>query len=143
MSMKVLVIEPQKTPYFKDIEHGLASLQREVKGCIEAVYPFDDDVCIICNEDGKLLKMDMNRALRDEDGDVCDIIVGTFLIVGLGEDEFIDLTPEQQYKYATMFETPEVFEFCNDRWEAFPATEFTDEYEKTIEQAFDDDEIEI
>ena len=83
--MKVLIVEPYKTPYLKDIEPGLASLQREVKGSIEAVYPFQDEACIICNEDGKLLKMDLNRALRDEDGDVYDIIAGTFLVAGLGE----------------------------------------------------------
>ena len=141
--MKVLVVEPHKTPYVKDIDPGLASLQREVRGCIEAVYPFDDEVCIICNEDGKLLKMEPNRALYDDDNEIYDIIVGPFLVVGIGEDEFTDLTHEQQYRYAEMFEIPERFEYFNDRWEAFPEAEFSDEYKENIERSFDDDDIEI
>ena len=141
--MKVLIVEPYKTPYLKDIEPGLASLQREVKGSIEAVYPFQDEACIICNEDGKLLKMDLNRALRDEDGDVYDIIAGTFLVAGLGEEDFTDLTQEQQQKYYSLFETSESFVFCNDRWQVFSARE-TNENNRTInEHCFDDDELGI
>ena len=141
--MKVLVVEPHKTPYVKDIDPGLAPLQREVRGCIEAVYPFEDEVCVICNEDGNLLKMEPNRTLYDDDNEIYDIIVGPFLVVGIGEDEFIDLTPEQQYKYAETFEPPERFEYINDRLEAFPEAEFSDEYKENIERSFDDDDIEI
>ena len=141
--MKVLIVEPNKTPYLKDIEPGLASLQREVKGCIEAVYPFEDEACIICNEDGKLLKMDLNRALRDNDGDVYDIIAGTFIVAGLGEENFTDLTQEQQQKYYSLFETPESFVFCNDRWQVFPAREANENNRSINEHCFDDDELGI
>lgn len=141
--MKVLVVLPEKAPFVKDIEPGLVSLQREVKGCIEAVCPFNDNACIICNEDGKLLKMDLNRALRDENGDVYDIIAGKFLVVGLGEDNFVDLTPAQQYKYAELFEQPEIFLCHNGTWEAFPAAEFPNEYGRIIDRYFDDNDIEL
>lgn len=50
----VLVVEPGKTPYVKEIDSGLVSLQSEVGGWIEAVYPFEDPVAIVCNEEGKL-----------------------------------------------------------------------------------------
>ena len=46
--MKVLVVEPEKEPYVKEISSGLSSLQKEVGGFIEAVYPFEDSVAIIC-----------------------------------------------------------------------------------------------
>ena len=36
-------------PEVKDIDPGLASLQHEVEGWIEATYPFEDPVAIICN----------------------------------------------------------------------------------------------
>ena len=69
-TMKVLVVEPEKEPYVKEISSGLSSLQKEVGGFIEAVYPFEDPVAIICNEEGKLEGLPLNRALRDEDGHV-------------------------------------------------------------------------
>ena len=54
MRIKVLVIEPNKAPYEKEIEDGLASLQNEVGGMIQAIYPFEEEVAIICNDEGKL-----------------------------------------------------------------------------------------
>ena len=52
--MTVLVIEPEKKPYVKDISSGLASLQKEVGGYIQAVYPYEEPVAIICDEAAKL-----------------------------------------------------------------------------------------
>lgn len=59
-----------------------------VGGCIEAVYPFDDPVAIVCNEEAKLEGLPLNRALRDEDGDIYDIVAGTFMVVGLTGRQF-------------------------------------------------------
>ena len=87
MKIKILKIEPGKKPEIKEIEDGLKSLQDEVQGDIEAVYPFDDNVGIICNEEGKINGMALNRALYD-DGEMYDIIAGPFLVVGLTEDSF-------------------------------------------------------
>ena len=51
----------------------------------------------------------LNRALRDEGGETYDIVAGTFLVVGLSDDNFDSLTPEQSAKFAEHFKTPEVF----------------------------------
>ncbi len=51
--MNVLVVEPMKKPYMKDIDSGLHSLQKEVGGYIEAIYPYEDLVGLVCNEEGK------------------------------------------------------------------------------------------
>lgn len=107
--MNVLVIEPMKKPYLKDIDSGLHSLQHEVGGYIEATYPYEDLVGLICNEEGKLNGLPLNRAIYGEGGDMVDIIAGTFLIVGLSEDNFTSLPDEMAGKYAKLFETPEVF----------------------------------
>lgn len=45
--MTVLVVEPKKEPYVKTIDPGLESLQHEVGGYIEAVYPFEDAALIV------------------------------------------------------------------------------------------------
>ena len=107
--MKVLMVEPGKGPYSKEIEPGLNSLQEQVGGFIEAVYPYDDLVALICNEEGKLLGMELNRALRDDDGKVYDIMAGPFMVVGVGEEDFASLTDDLLQKYEEKFKHPEVF----------------------------------
>ena len=122
-TMKVLVVEPEKEPYVKEISSGLSSLQKEVGGFIEAVYPFEDPVAIICNEEGKLEGLPLNRALRDEDGHVYDIIAGTFLIAGLSEDNFCSLDDVQMEKYSALYKTPELFMRLGNRTLVIPAEE--------------------
>ena len=107
--MKVLKVEPYQLPEVKEIDPGLASLQHEVDGWIEATYPFEDPVAIICNEEGKLNSMDYNRAIRDENGEVQEIIAGPVLIVGLGEEDFTSLSEDMVQKYKRLFAQPEVF----------------------------------
>lgn len=108
-AMTVLVVEPGKAPYVKEIDPGLESLQHEVGGWIEAVYPSDDLVALICNEEGKLEGLPLNRALRDENGQIYDIIAGTFLVTGLTEDNFASLTDDLVKKYSDHFRCPEAF----------------------------------
>ena len=40
--------------YVKEIDSDLKSLQHEVGGYIEAIYPYEDPVALVCNEEGKL-----------------------------------------------------------------------------------------
>lgn len=108
--LTVLVVEPEKEPYVKEIDPGLKSLQKEVGGWIEAVYPFEDPVAIICNEEGKINGLPLNRALIDDDsGEIYDIVAGTFLVTGLTEDNFGSLNDEQIQKFSNRFQHPEAF----------------------------------
>ena len=107
--MRVLKVEPYQLPEVKEIDSGLSSLQHEVEGWIEATYPFEDPVAIICNEEGKLNGMEYNRAIRDENGEVREIIAGPFLVVGLDEENFASLSEDMVQKYKRMFAQPEVF----------------------------------
>jgi hypothetical protein len=59
----------------------------------------DVDLTVIVNEEGKLIGLPLNRALRDENGEVYDIIAGSFLVAGLTEDNFGSLTEEQIGKF--------------------------------------------
>ena len=63
----------------------------------------------ICNEDGKLDGLPLNRALRDSDGDIYDIVAGNFFIVGLGQNDFTDLPHELAEQFAERFRQPEMF----------------------------------
>ena len=84
--MRVVVVEPKKKPMVQDIDAGLESMQKVVGGSIQAIYPFDEPVALICNEEGKLLNLPLNRALRDENGAVYDIISGTFFLCAAPPD---------------------------------------------------------
>jgi len=121
--IKVLVVEPEKTPYVKEIEPTLSSYQAEVGGYIQAIYPFDEPVAIICNEEGKLNGLDLNRALRDEDGVIYDIVAGTFLVVGLSEDDFTSLDDAQIKQFSRRFKTPEMFVAFNGKIMVLPMTD--------------------
>ena len=63
----------------------------------------------VANEDGKLDGLLLNRALRDADGDIYDIVAGNFFIVGLGESDFTDLPRELAERFAEQFRQPEIF----------------------------------
>lgn len=107
--MKVLRVRPKHYPEVIDIDCSLESLQKEVEGPIQAIYPWDDEVALICNEEGKLhddCMEKLNRTLDGPYGIPIDIIVGTFLIVGLTEDDFGELLPEFVEKYEKMFHQP-------------------------------------
>ena len=108
--MKVLLITPGAAPQVLEIEHSLKNIQELVGGTIEAIYPFEDTVALVCNDEGKLLGLPLNRAVRDPaTGQVLDIIAGTFFICGLSEDDFASLSDEQIQRYTQMFRHPEAF----------------------------------
>lgn len=111
--LTVIVVEPMKEPYVKEIDPGLHALQAEVGGDIAASYPFDDPVGLVLNDEGKLIGLDLNRSLRDEHGEIYDIVAGTFLVVGLGPENFASLSPDMIQKYTEQFKRPELFASIN------------------------------
>ena len=117
--MKVLIIEPKQMPIVREIEGGLDSLQSIVGGYIEAIYPFEDEVGIICNEEGKLIGLPLNRALYHE-GEIYEIIAGTFIIAGLSEDNFCSLSDDLIKKYMDLFFLPQGFAKVDGKIVAFP-----------------------
>lgn len=97
-AMRVLLVEPGVQPREVVLVHSLEAMQHVVGGLIQAIYPFEDEVALVCNDEGKILGLPLNRRLFDY-----DIIAGTFFICGLGESDFASLTPEQVKKYRQMF----------------------------------------
>ena len=79
--MHILLIEPNKIPRPRNIADTLKAMQQIVGGPIQSVYPFEEPVALVCNEEAKLEGLPPNRALRDEDGNVYDIICGTFFLI--------------------------------------------------------------
>ena len=105
--IKVLMIEPLQTPYVKEIENDYRAMQKLVGGTIQAVYT--EDATYVMNDEGKLLGLPLNRALRNENGAIYDIIAGTFFVFFLGEENFASLTEEQIGYYTKRFRMKELF----------------------------------
>lgn len=108
--MKILVIEPCREPYETVIDHRLETMQKLVGRYIQAIFPFEDDpeIALICNEEGKLMGLPLNRALFDEDGAIYDIIAGTFFVcrAPVDSESFTGLTETQIKKYKRYFRLP-------------------------------------
>lgn len=107
--MTVLAVKPGEQPIKMELDGSMESMQAFVVGTIQAIYSFDDPVAIVCNEEGKLMGLEYNRALRDEQGAIYDIICGPFFICGLGEDDFASLPESLMETYHKRFEHPELF----------------------------------
>ena len=109
--IKVLELLPMELPKEIELDNTLEAMQNFVGGLIECIALRDtgSEVTLVCNDEGKLMGLPLNRALFDDDGHVYDIVSGNFLIVGLGEEDFTDLSPDLMEKYGEQFKYPEKF----------------------------------
>ena len=120
--MRVVMVEVGRKACEMELEDSLASMQRAVGGLIQAVYePGGRDAALICNDEG----LPLNRALRDEDGEIYDAIAGTFFICGaLADSEnFTSLTDEQVAYWLRRFAKPEFFVNVNGQIICVPVEE--------------------
>ena len=119
-TMTVVVVEPMQEPYTKEISTGLRSLQKEVGGNIQVVYPFAEPIGLICNEEGKNEGLGLNRALYDAENQMYDIIAGTFILAELGDEDFTSLLPEHIKQMTERFKQPEAFFIHDGEIKALP-----------------------
>lgn len=105
--MNVLVVEPGYLPYEKEIKDGaehLEQMQAIVGGLIEPIYPYHEEVAIVCNEEGLINGLPFNRSVPGGYGGV----FGTFFICGLGEEDFCSLPPELMEHFKKEFRNSEI-----------------------------------
>lgn len=118
-TIRVVVAEPGKPARIADIDSSLEGMQKMVGGWIEAAYFFDEEVCIVCNEEGKINGLPLNRAVYapgkegEQRGELLDVISGTFFICSCGGENFGSLTNEQLERYKKLFRYPEQFRYQN------------------------------
>jgi len=106
--IRVVMVEPGKKAYEKEIGTSLYDLQAIVGGLIEPFYPFEEEVCIVCNDEGKLLGLPLNRVFRDEEtGEIIDFMAGTFFICDCRGESFGSLNDDQVKRYLKLYEYPE------------------------------------
>ena len=105
--MNVLVVEPGYLPYEKEIKDSadhLEQMQAIVGGLIEPIYPYHEEVAIVCNEEGLINGLPFNRSVPGGYGGV----FGTFFICGLGEEDFCSLPPDLMERFKKEFRNSEI-----------------------------------
>lgn len=108
-TLEVLLVKPGQYAEMTEIEAGLSSMQNIVGGYIEALHYFDEPVALVCNERGKINGSELNRAIKDENGKIVDIVAGTFFVCGEGDENFTSLPSEHREKFEKIFKNPEAF----------------------------------
>ena len=119
--MKVVMLEPGKFARTVELGEDLEAMQNAVGGTIQAIYPFEDEVALVCNDDGKCFGLPANRALY-MDGEMVDIICGSAFICAApsDSDSFQSLSDEQIKTYTDKFKKPERFFKIGDAITAVP-----------------------
>ena len=106
-SITALMVAPNMKPCLIVLENNLDFLQKAVsigapyQGLIE-VHTLENKVCMICNEDAKLVGLPGNRRMGR------DIVAGIFYIVSEDDEgNFASLPKNMAQKYAAIFQYPE------------------------------------
>lgn len=124
-TISVLLVKPGEQPKTINIEDTLEAMQGVVGGYIEEYMPFDDEVAIICNEEGKISGLPYNRAIYgEEDGKkvIQDIIAGPFFVAyaPAEAENFMSLPKNLADKYKDKFKYPERFSMTNKGIKVIP-----------------------
>ena len=102
--IRVLKVEPHEYPREHILRNDLKSMQEVVGGLID-IIDLEKDVCVLLNDEGKLIGLDGNRRLWNG-----DIITGTFYVCGSDNDgNLTSLNNEQIERYSQIFYEPQEF----------------------------------
>lgn len=101
--MKVLYIEPLKSPRLISIPHTLEAMNALVEGPIACTYPWRDLIGLVHNDNAISDGAPPNRLVEGQ------IIFGPFFLAGLGEEDFTDIPENLAQKYSSLFSAPEMF----------------------------------
>lgn len=102
--MRVLVIKPDCEPVVEEIGEGLEAMQSVVGGYIQSIYPWNDGVAVVCNEEGKICGLPLNRFII-ANGQIIDYIAGDFFLCYAPpeSDSFKSLPDDLIKKYSYIF----------------------------------------
>lgn len=91
-----------------DIDNTLEAKQEYVGGLIQVLCV--NDIDIICNDEGKLMGLPVNRVLLDEKNNILDIFVGNILCCRHNDDgDFTDISSDDIETIERMLKPCEVF----------------------------------
>lgn len=131
-TIDVIMVEPGQEARLMTMNDSLEAMQQAVGGLIEEYMPFEDEVALVCNDEGKMLGMPANRGITDADGQLIDIIAGPFFIAyaPIESEKFLSMPEELREKYMAKFKLPERFFRTEDGIKAVPYVPEKSEFER-------------
>ena len=128
--MRVLLVRPEQEPEVIETDGSLKTMQELVGGTIQAVYPFEEPVALVCNDEGKLLNLPQNRPLiHPETGERYDVVCGPFFLCAApsDSDHFDSLSPEQIEHFRTLYRLEKSCTGCGSLFSVGHLSPFHDE----------------
>ena len=112
--IKVLALLPMELPKEIELDNTLEAMQKFVDGNIECLtfYDFGSEVVLVCNDEGKLLGLTLNRPLWDG----ADVLAGPGFLAGCDNERNLTSlqTTEKGASYTFHYQYIKVnpFHFC-------------------------------
>lgn len=103
--IKVLLVEPFDKPKMITIENNYQAISEIIYGDVDEYMPFEDDVALLCNADGKRLSLSASHTITDTETGKTDLIYGSFILVGSSkfDSEYHSLDDDLIDKYMDLF----------------------------------------
>ncbi len=100
--IKVLLVEPFDKPKMITIENNYQAISEIICGDVDEYMPFEDDVALLCNADGK---SSASHTVTDTETGKTELIYGSFILVGASEfdTEYHSLDDDLIDKYMDLF----------------------------------------
>lgn len=117
-TMRIIHVEAGKEADVLSTDRSLEILQALVGGHLEMLCPFNDTAVIVCNDEGKIKGLPLNRGItHPETGELYEIIAGNFFICDApsDSDDFESLSEDQVKVYLEKFKYPEKFMRINEK----------------------------
>ena len=109
--IRVLIVRPGEAAEIAVIDRSLTSMQAIVGGDIDIAYPWQERVALVCNDEGLLEGLPLNRYVPE----MGQPIAGTFFVCGFSDDRLTGLTDEQLARFGRMFHNPQQFLFNENK----------------------------
>ena len=103
--IKVLLVEPFNKPKIITIENNYQAISEIICGDVDEYMPFEDDVVLLCNADGKRLSLSASHTVIYIETGKIELIYGSFILVGASEfdSEYHSLNDNLIDKYMDLF----------------------------------------
>ena len=106
--INAILVEPELPCRRIWVENDIHAIQGLVGGPVENVYRGSDPIVILCNGEGMMKDLPLNRVIASKQK-IQAIICGPFVILGTNGSEFVNLSPRLMAKYIEKFLMPDIF----------------------------------
>lgn len=115
-----IYVSPNQAPAVVQVESSELGFQSLLHGPVEEIFPYFEEVMLLCGAKAKIQKLPPNRVLYDDNDEYIDIVAGDFYLVGapFTAQNYVSLTKEQIEKYLAKYQVPDNFRLTSSGYQA-------------------------